>query len=76
MATTTQDPIVAAREERDRVIDEAKERADRGFIDAVRDALKPNGIEKPPSMVEVARRAGMTRENIYRLMKIYPEEVS
>ena len=69
MSAVVEDPIVVAKEERQKLLDEAREQADREFLAVVREELHRD------NMVNVARRAGMTRYNIYRLMKAYPEEV-
>ncbi len=69
MSVETEDPIVVAVEERQRLLDEAREQADREFVAVVRE-LQIAG----QSMSSIARRAGMSRENVYRLIKRYPEE--
>ncbi len=70
MSVKTEDPIVVAMQERQKLLDEAREQADREFLTVVREELQRPGA----SMVDVAARAGMARENIYRLMRAYPEE--
>ena len=70
MKVETDDPIVVAMQERQRLLDEAREQADREFVAVVREELE----QPQTNMVGVARRAGMSRENVYRLMKRYPEE--
>jgi DNA-binding phage protein len=70
VSVAAEDPIVVAIEERQKLLDEAREQADREFLAVVREELQRPGA----SMIDVAKRAGMARENIYRLMRIYPEE--
>jgi len=70
MTTVEVDRVAGAAEERERAVKKAEEAADRAFVEVLREELRS------ATVVEVAERAGMSRGNVYRLLRAYPEDGS
>ncbi len=62
------DRVAEAVGERERAVKKAEEAADRAFVEVLREELRG------ATVVDVAERAGMSRGNVYRLLRMYPED--
>lgn len=64
---TEQDRVARAAMDRAVAVKKALRAADRAFVEVVREELRSS------SVAEVAERASMSRGNVYRMLRAYPE---